>query len=57
MTTTRVNRICKVGSGFAVFLPIGWIRYNKLKPGDKVVVTADDNIEITIIKDGMGNGN
>ena len=57
MATKQVNRICRIGSGFAVFLPIGWIRYNKLKPGDKVVVTADDNIEITIIKDGMRNGN
>jgi len=36
----------KIGGGFAVTLPKWWVRYNKLKPGDKVEVIA--NREVTI---------
>lgn len=36
----------KIGGGFAVTLPKGWVRCNNLKPGDKVVVIA--NKEVTI---------
>ena len=36
----------KIGGGFAVTLPKGWVRDNNLKPGDKVEVSA--NREVTI---------
>jgi len=43
----------KIGGGFAVTLPKAWVKYNNLKPGDKVEVIA--NKEVTIrLKAGKG---
>ena len=46
--------IFRIGEGaVAVTLPIGWIRYAGLKPGDKVeVVINDDHLLIRAKKDG-----
>jgi len=46
--------IFRIGEGaVAVTLPIGWIRYAGLKPGDKVeVVINDDYLLIRAKKDG-----
>ena len=45
--------IFRIGEGaVAVTLPIGWIRYAGLKPGDKVeVVINDDYLLIRVKKD------
>jgi antitoxin component of MazEF toxin-antitoxin module len=45
--------IFRIGEGaVAVTLPIGWIRYAGLKPGDKVeVVINDDHLIIRAKKD------
>ncbi len=39
----------KIGEGgFAITLPKAWVRYNRLKPGDKVEVVADGELIIRI---------
>ncbi len=50
--------IFRIGEGaVAVTLPIGWIRYAGLKPGDKVeVVINDDHLLIRAKKDITANG-
>lgn len=41
--------VFKIGDGgFAVTLPKAWIKYNGLKPGDKVQVIADSEIIIRV---------
>ena len=47
--------IFRIGEGaVAVTLPIGWIRYAGLKPGDKVeIVINDDYLLIRPRKDGL----
>jgi len=47
--------IFRIGEGaVAITLPIGWIRYAGLKPGDKVeVVINDDHLLIRAKKDGL----
>ena len=52
MAVKAINRVCKVGSGYAVFLPVGWIRYYNLKSGSLVEVIADDDVIIKPIKSG-----
>ena len=49
--------IFRIGEGaVAVTLPIGWIRYAGLKPGDKVeVVINDDYLLIRAKKDTPAN--
>ena len=49
--------IFRIGEGaVAVTLPIGWIRYAGLKPGDKVeVVINDDHLLIRAKKDTPEN--
>lgn len=49
--------IFRIGEGaVAVTLPIGWIRYAGLKPGDKVeVVINDDHLIIRAKKDNPEN--
>jgi len=46
----KVERtLFKIGEGgFAVTLPKAWIRYYQLKPGDKVEIIANDNLEATL---------
>jgi bifunctional DNA-binding transcriptional regulator/antitoxin component of YhaV-PrlF toxin-antitoxin module len=48
--------IFRIGEGaVAVTLPIGWIRYAGLKPGDKVeVVINDDHLIIRAKKEHSG---
>ena len=50
--------IFRIGEGaVAVTLPIGWIRYAGLKPGDKVeVVINDDHLLIRAKKDSPASG-
>jgi antitoxin component of MazEF toxin-antitoxin module len=50
--------IFRIGEGaVAVTLPIGWVRYAGLKPGDKVeVVINDDHLLIRAKKDTPANG-
>lgn len=39
----------RIGNGgFAVTLPKAWIRYYKLKPGDKVEIVANDDLTIRV---------
>lgn len=39
----------KIGEGgFAITLPKAWVRYNRLKPGDKVEVVADGELIVRI---------
>ena len=39
----------KIGEGgFAITLPKAWVRYNKLKPGDKVEVIANQEVIIRV---------
>ncbi len=54
-----VDRIIfRIGEGaVAVTLPIGWIRYAGLKPGDKVeIIINDDSLIIRAKKDTPENG-
>jgi len=56
--TQIVDRIIfRSGEGaVAVTLPIGWIRYAGLKPGDKVeIVINDDHLLVRAKKDGPAN--
>ena len=44
------RKITKIGTGYAVFLPINWIRFNELRDDDKLKMTEKNNkiiIEIT----------
>ena len=42
--------VFKIGEGsLAVTLPKAWIKYNRLKPGDKVEITAGDKLTIRAI--------
>ena len=61
MPTLQVRRIYQSGkSSCAVTLPLGWLRYLGLKPGDEVELIA--NREITIrprpktIEEALRNG-
>ena len=46
----------KIGEGgFAITLPKAWVRYNRLKPGDKVEVVADGELIIRIKSKGGEN--
>ena len=39
----------KIGEGgFAITLPKAWVRYNRLKPGDKVEVIANEDLTIRV---------
>ena len=42
----------KIGGGFAVTLPKAWVRYNKLKPGDKVEVIANREVIVRLKEKG-----
>ncbi len=45
----------KIGEGgFAITLPKAWVKYNRLKSGDKVLVIADTEIIIRVIKPATG---
>jgi len=46
MPTIQNNKICKIGTGYAIFLPVGWIRYNQLKQGDVVEIIANGIIRV-----------
>ena len=55
MTSLHRHRICKIGSSYAVFIPIGWVRYNNLMQGDFVEVISNGHIKITPMKKGEDN--
>jgi len=39
----------KIGNGgFAITLPKAWVRYYKLRPGDKVEIVANDDLTIRV---------
>ena len=39
----------KIGNGgFAITLPKAWVRYYKLRPGDKVEIIANDDLTIRV---------
>jgi antitoxin component of MazEF toxin-antitoxin module len=38
----------KIGDSMAVTLPKGWVRYYRLRPGDLVEITANDEIVIRV---------
>jgi len=42
----------KIGGGFAVTLPKAWVKYNNLKPGDKVEVIANKEVTIRLKEKG-----
>jgi len=42
----------KIGGGFAVTLPKAWVRYNNLKPGDKVEVIANREVIVRLKEKG-----
>ena len=43
--------VFKIGEGgFAITLPKAWVKYNRVKSGDKVLVIADTEIIIRVIK-------
>ena len=45
----------KIGNGgFAVTLPKAWVRYYKLRPGDKVEIIANDDLTIRVKSEGKG---
>ena len=46
----KVERILfRIGEGsLAVTLPKAWVRYNRLKPGDRVEVIVNDDVTIHI---------
>ena len=49
MPTLVERTIFKIGSGgFAVTLPKAWIRYYRLKAGDKVEIVANDDLTIRV---------
>ncbi len=48
----KVERILfRIGEGsLAVTLPKAWVRYNRLKPGDRVEVIVNDDVTVHIKK-------
>jgi hypothetical protein len=51
MPHKNLRRIIKVGeTSFGIIIPIGWLRYNNLKNGDKVEVISNGNIEIKLME-------
>jgi antitoxin component of MazEF toxin-antitoxin module len=38
----------KIGESLAVTLPKAWVRYYRLRPGDLVEITANDEIVIRV---------
>jgi bifunctional DNA-binding transcriptional regulator/antitoxin component of YhaV-PrlF toxin-antitoxin module len=45
----------KIGNGgFAITLPKAWVRYYKLRPGDKVEIIANDDLTIRVKPEEKG---
>ena len=45
----------RIGNGgFAITLPKAWVRYYKLRPGDKVEIIANDDLTIRVKPEGKG---
>ena len=50
MMPIQVERtLFRIGNGgFAVTVPKAWVRYRKLRPGDKVEIVADEDLIIRV---------
>jgi len=48
-----VRKLCRIGGGFAVFLPQVWIEKRSLEVGDDLVLVMDDMIHILPLKSGL----
>jgi antitoxin component of MazEF toxin-antitoxin module len=42
----ETRKIIRIGDSYAVTMPRAWIRYNKLKGKDEVVVVSDGSVVI-----------
>jgi hypothetical protein len=50
MSEKHRHRLCKIGSSYAVFIPIGWVRFNDLEQGDFVEIISNGYVKITPLK-------
>lgn len=46
MPTLDERKLMKFGTSIVVAIPPGWLRYNGLRPGDKVEVIANGKVTI-----------
>ena len=42
------RKLQQLGKSFCIFIPMPWIRYNKLKKGDTLTVISNEDILIKI---------
>lgn len=55
MPVTEQRKIVRFGkTSFGVILPIGWLRYFEIKPGDAVQVTANGEVTVQPLKRRYG---
>jgi antitoxin component of MazEF toxin-antitoxin module len=54
----KVERtLFKIGEGsYAVILPKAWVRYNQLRPGDRVEIVVNDSLTIRTQKESTSKG-
>ena len=56
MPTLTFRKVIRLGqNGFIISLPVGWVRYNHLKAGDKLEVIANKKLIIRPIDESMSN--
>lgn len=57
MPTETVRSIIDLGQGSVVItLPKAWVRYHRLRPGDKVLVVTNGKLVVKPLKRGKGDG-
>jgi len=50
MPTLVERSLFKIGGGFAITLPKPWIRFYKLKPGDKLEIITDSSANDLVVR-------
>lgn len=56
MPTETVRSIIDLGQGSVVItLPIAWVRYHRLQPGDKVLVVTNGKLVVKPLKRRKGD--
>lgn len=50
MPITCLRSLLKIGRGYAVSVPVGWVRYFGLEPKDKLLMVINDDLKISIDK-------
>lgn len=51
MPSETVRSVIDMGQGsFVITLPIAWVRYHRLQPGDKVLVVTNGGLKVKVLK-------